>query len=711
MKKRPIVGLVCVYIVFLIWVLVWQPQVGEQLFQWEEKEFRLKEKYKGVKEITGLVLSVQEKDAGGRARIRLSDENECMLILSEKDISFMKAGSYISVKGEIWWPEGASNPGQWDGKQYARVQNIDFYMRAAQWTCLKEESSKWLSLMDQIRRWFSERIELQWGNEESQMLKAMLLGDKGEISEETAELFRQGGISHVTAISGLHLTIVSEILSKFLKKVQRPKPVQLEVTGFLWFYVFLTGASVSTLRAAIMMSIRTVAVLLEREEDPPTTLALTAGILVIKQPLYLLDAGFCLSFAALLGMRYGKIVLMSVRWIPYRVRRLFASSAGIAMATMPLSLWFFYETSVYGFLLNFWVVPMMELVLVGAFASIGLSFIHPAFGEGFAALVDFLLFTFQRGSEWVSNWPGAQLRGQPELFQLMAFYGIWIIFVWYYHNPYKRSKRLRIGVLGLMLSAIIGYRPSFWRIMYLDVGQGDCAVIEWKENVFIVDAGPDYEDVLKPYLLQRGIAEIDGIILSHSDWDHMEGLLALSKDSDFSIKRLWIADEYAQETENRIQLEENVRQNGGSVQKVRAGYTFKTRDFSFRALSPMKENQETNEGSLVVQIEIEGWAFLFPGDIGESTERELIADWEDVDVLKVAHHGSRYSTSIEFLHAIRPELAVISCGKENRYGHPHEETTDRLEERQVEWYVTARQGAIWIEEEKKQLLCQHYIVK
>lgn len=708
MKKRPIVCLVCIYIVFLIWVLVWQPEMGARLFRWEEKETRLVDQYNGGK-VEGLLLQVEERNEGGRARLRLNDGTECILILSEDDVKIMEAGAFIKVKGDIWWPEEATNPGQWNGKLYARIHDISFYMKVEDWKVIEKENNQWFYTLDQLRRGFARRIKIRWNDENASIIKAMLLGDKGELEKETTKLFRQGGISHIIAISGLHLTIISEIVSKLLKKFQKPKPVQLEVSGFLWFYVFLTGASVSALRAALMMSIRTAAVLLDREEDPINTLALTAGILLIKQPLYVMDAGFSLSFAALLGMRYGRILLMSIRWIPYRLRRILAPSMGISFVTIPLSLWFFYEASVYGFILNIWVIPAMEVLLMSILAALGLSWIHPALGQGFAVAADFLLSVFQTGSEWVAKWPGAQMRGQPELYQMMALYGIWILVLLYYSKPYRKKQRIKISLAGILLCVLAGFRSSFWRIMYLDVGQGDCAVIEWEGNVLIVDAGPEYEDVLKPYLMQRGIHEIDGVILSHSDWDHMEGLLSLSEDEDFSIKRLWLAEEKAQINDQCISLEENIKSAGGSVQKVRAGYEFQTKGFSMKVLSPMMEHQDTNEGSLVVEFDVDGWRFLFPGDIGEKTEREILEQWNDVDVLKAAHHGSGYSTSEEFLKKIQPELAIISCGRDNRYGHPHKETLQRLNERMVEYYVTADHGAIWIEEGKSQLIARKFL--
>lgn len=710
MRNRPIVVLVCIYIVGLILVLVWQPKLGEKLFGWKEKEENQKEIYKDASCVEGLLLSVQKKKEEGRAKLRLEDGTECVLILTQEQEAKMKAGSKVRVQGEIWWPEPATNPGQWDGVLYARIHKIAFYMRVEDWNDLNADSNRWYAGMDRIRRWFSSQIDKRWNVEEEQILKAMLIGEKGELEEETSELFRRGGISHIMAISGLHLSILSQALERILKRFQRPKKVKLEVTAFLWGYVLLTGTSVSTLRAAIMMSVQTVATLAEREEDPPTTLALTAGILLIIQPLYLLDAGFCLSFGAILGMRYGGIVLMSVRVIPYRLRRILASSMGIQLVTLPLSLWFFSETSVYGFILNFWVVPAMGLVLVGSLASVGLSLLHPSLGQGLAFMVEALLFSFRKGSEWIAKLPGAQLRGKPQLYQMMLIGGIWILFYFYYAGKKGKRKRWLISVSGFIGALMLMYKPSNWCVMYLDVGQGDCAVIEWNQHVFIVDAGPQYEEVLKPYLFERGIQQIDGVLLSHGDWDHIEGLVALSMDPDFSIERLWVGESQALDNVNQIMLEENVEKKGGLVQRIAAGYRFETEGFSMEILSPEKgkEVADSNEDSLVALFEVENRSFFFPGDIGEKTEQKLLSGLVDVDVLKVAHHGSRYSTGRALLVKLQPEVAVISCGRENRYGHPHEETMERLTEQRIRWYTTAERGAVWIEDKQGQLECNQF---
>ena len=177
------------------------------------------------------MLEVYEKNDKGRARIRLNQESrevgkaECILIYDEQSLGMIQAGRSIQIKGEVWWPDTATNPGQWDGQQYARIQKIDFYIRASKWEYTEKEGNMWLGVLMKVRSWFSNQIQYIWQGENGEIIKAMLLGDTGTLSENTTELFRKGGISHIIAISGLHLTIISEILEKILKRYQKPKTV------------------------------------------------------------------------------------------------------------------------------------------------------------------------------------------------------------------------------------------------------------------------------------------------------------------------------------------------------------------------------------------------------------------------------------------------------------------------------------------------------
>lgn len=695
MKQRPIVWMCAGYIVFLFMVLMVRPEWGETIYQWEEKENAIKARYADRKEWQGQVVSLEEKKEKQYVKVQLEGGEHCIVLCSQKvDI---QPGDHILVTGRARWPEAAHNPGEWDAKLYARMHRFFFYIEARQITLIKEEVRIERYLF-QCKQYLLKAIDQQWQEPWNGMIQSILLGEKGELDEEMRDLMSQAGIAHIMAISGLHLTLISHILIRFLKRFQRPKTAQLEVLCLIWLYVGMTGAAVATVRAAVMMTIRAAAVLLNREEDELTTLALTAMILLLWQPLYLLDAGFCLSFAAILGIRYGRVWMMLFSFLPYRLRRYASSVLGVSFATIPVSLRFFYQASGWSFLLNLWVLPVMGALLPLILAALGLGAVHPALGNGVGALVQLLLWSFKKGSEYLSLLPGGMWRGAPAVYKLMIYYGLLIGVIYYFSRPVSKQRKSKGILLCGMLLAILLHKASFWRVSYLDVGQGDCAVVEWNSSVWIIDAGPQYEKVLKPYLLYRGVKKIEGVILSHPDWDHLEGLLALSEDSDFQIKGLWMAGEASHETELRGRLEQNVQKQSGIVRKVMAGYRLQqAADFSWQARSPEKEYEDVNRGSLVVQLQLGDMKFLFTGDIDCDLEAEQVSSWEQVQILKVAHHGSKTSSSADFLKRTRPQLAVISCDRQSSYGHPHKEVIKRLEEAGIPWLVTDDVGAIWIE--------------
>lgn len=695
MKKRPIVWTCFGYIVFLLIILIVKPEWGETLFRWSAAEEEVKKRYVNTGEIQGRVLSVEVKKQQYQIRIRLQDGTVCIGIVPIEKQVF--PGDTIKLKGKVRWPKPSANPGEWDGQLYARTHRFSFYMQGEQIQVIEKGKRSLQRLLFLWKQQLSDGIDRQWSMPWSGIMKSILLGQRGEVEPLIKDTWSQAGIAHVIAISGLHLTVLSQAVFCFLKRFQRVRAAQAETMAVIWLYVVFTGGAIATLRAALMFTIQTLAALLNREEDTPTTLALTAGILLLIQPLYLLEAGFWLSFSAVLALRYGRVWIMSLPFLPYRIRRKIAASLAVSLMVTPISLWFFYQSSIWGFVLNFWVLPAMGAVIPIGLASLMLGAIHPALGAGFSEVVRFILWSFQKGSELFLQIPGGMLRGQPSWYKLIVYYLLLGSMIYYFSKPSSYGKKMVYGLCLSVLTFILFYRVSFWRIIYLDVGQGDCAVIEWKNRVWIIDAGPQYDSVLKPYLLQRGIKEIEGVILSHPDWDHIEGLLALSEDPDFKIKGLWEAQEKVQETEYRQQLEQNISKQGGEIRKIRAGYQLSYNGMYWKAISPAKEYPDINQSSLVVQVQIEDIKFLFTGDIDAYTEADQAGLWEKVQILKVAHHGSRSSSSLEFLIKVDPRLAVISCERQHAYGHPHPEVLERLQKENVEWVVTDDAGAVWVE--------------
>lgn len=692
MRHRPIVVITIGYILLLVLLFQVFPSWG--FSKWEKREQQIQAFLESEPVLRGQVRKIEARDTGFRAFLRLSDGYEAVLLLEQKEC---RAGDWVEVTGRGWQMEAATNPGQWDGKAYARQNKIAFYWQVETLTVYQEGGWGWERIYEVLQEKIGGQIDRLWPDPYAGIMRSMLLGDTSNLDASVQTLYQEGGIAHIIAISGSHLTIVGELILAVLRKWQKPVFAKLETALGLWFYVWLTGASVAALRAAIMMSLKFVAQMVGREEDFLTSLSLTALLLLIIRPLALFEAGFQLSFAALLGLHYGKLGIMILPKIPYWLRTLLAPALGAHATVSPLSLWHFYQTPVWGFLLNLYVVPAMGTVLTAGLAATLLGALHPACGRGPALLVQLLLWTFEVGSQWILAMPAAVLRGKPLLSQMIAVYALLFLPYWYYARPLtSRARTWRFSAVSFVLSALVFLRPSGWQVTFLDVGQGDCAVIESGDTVWMIDAGLEYQNVIKPYLLYRGIHTIDAIIVSHPDSDHMEGFQELAADPAFEIRALIETDAAIHETAERQKLENQVLAQGGIVRKVHCGYQVQQGAVSLAVLSPSAEvvYEDENDASLVVRVEIDGFSFLFTGDASSQVERTR--EWPASDVLKAAHHGSRFSTDTQFLSQVNPELTILSCGRQNRYGHPHEEVLERLTQGGYAYRVTAQSGALQI---------------
>ena len=251
------------------------------------------------------------------------------------------------------------------------------------------------------------------------------------------------------------------------------------------------------------------------------------------------------------------------------------------------------------------------------------------------------------------------------------------------------------------------------RVMFLDVGQGDCSVIEWDERVIVIDAGPSYTRVIQPYLKYEGIGKADVLILSHPDQDHIEGMIQMLEDG-LKADVLLIADVDSQDNDARRRLISMTESSGGKVIRCLKNDFFELKTLfstiSFKVLSPEGNTGNANEDSLVVEISLgEDLRVLYTGDIGQETDRTIhISDKRSPVILKAAHHGSMYGTSRAFLQEINPALAVISAGRNNEYGHPHEQMLQRLYDEQIPFWVTAENGAIFIDDWIGHLYFRYY---
>lgn len=529
----------------------------------------------------------------------------------------------------------------------------------------------------------------------------------------------------------------------------------------LVLYGMMTGFGVSVCRAIGMYLLRMLALLWRRTYDMLTALGVVGACMVLYRPAWLGHMGFLLSFGSVLGLGLmvpalvrhrdetecnepmfyveGKVkqILQQVwKFMSDLLREGLLAGISITLTTLPIQLWFSYEISIYSVFLNALILPLMSAVMVAGLVAMLVP------GLGIVGTVDvFILSGYEGLCHVFEALPAAMWNpGRPAVWQVVVYYLIWAMVVWVLPWIVKklrqkskngsslfRARRLA-QVFLLVLAVGILAVPRFGgdRVTFLDVGQGDCICVQLSSGeVYLFDCGSSSrkgigEDVLVPFLKYYGISEIDAIFASHGDTDHVNGLvelLDLSKENHIMIRQLVLPNiEQAILQEEFGELFATI--GNGDVGAVAAeipvsviwageGWTVDGED-RFLCLHPTdsRTSQGGNEGSQCFYIELhEGenaLSLLLTGDVEGLGEKELtdeLMQWGigNVDVLKVAHHGSRYSTADDFLSVVKPSMAVISCGRKNWYGHPHEETIKRLEAAECEVLTTPQYGAITVE--------------
>ncbi len=641
------------------------------------------------------------------------------LICEVKTLENIRMGSVVTLQGYFKEHQCATNPGEFDAANYYRAQGIGGRLTNIRILAVGKDYSLISETLYQIKCYFRNRLYRVFPEKEASVMTAMLLGDKQELDQDTKNLYMENGVIHILSISGLHITMIGMGIYRLFRRVGIPLVTSACVGAMVLLgYGILTGMGVSACRAIGMYLLRMMAVIVGRTYDMLTALGVMALLLVVQNPANLQNAGFLLSFGSILGvgMLYPAILPGKERDVPALLRSLLAG-ASITLFTLPIQLWFYYEISTYSILINVLILPFMSCLMLTGLVAMLLP------GAGVIGTVSCLIL---QGYEWVCNLFN-QLPyhtwnpGKPEPWQVICYYGMILVLIGWKHRTQEKTGKLRyLSVAATLCLAIgiMGLRLPEDRVTFLDVGQGDGMVMETATGeVFLFDCGSSSrkkvgEYVLLPYLKCRGIRHIDAVFLSHGDEDHCSGikeLLETGKQEGISVERLILSDikENLRETEFG-ELLRMVNPKETAVSYVRAGQSFATESFSLLCLHPPRGyvSESSNGNSLCFFINRDTGdgnkiSLLLTGDVEKQEEEMLIKELkhygiESVTLLKVAHHGSKNATSEELLEQIKPQVAIISCGKNNSYGHPHEETLLRLKNETTYIFTTPEYGAVTV---------------
>ena len=684
-----------------------------------ERSYRMKVKADSD-EISAFILKIKESDLFAGCNLY----NDVDIDLSE--LSRILYGRKISCTGSFEAFDGELNPGQFDANAYYKNEGYSGILDAKDIRIVKEEESFSPDIyLHRLNLAISEKYKKILGEKNAGSLSAMVLGDKTSLDEEIKELYQENSISHLLSISGLHISLLGGAVFLFLRRLKISFSFPLIASSIiLIIYGAFTGFSVSTSRAIVMMSVLFISFVIGKSYDLPSGLALAALILIVMNHRVIYQSGFLLSFFAVIGIFYimpellyiFKVDIYHKRGIIKGLHLLLASiisSISILLATLPIVLNNFYEVSLTGIILNIIVIPLMSLVVITGLLG------------GFVALVSEILGSFILGiTHYILNLYTLFCRlgdrltflrliiGKPDKWQIVLYY-LLLVIVFYFLALKRRDNKLRslknnlsedyntskrIAITGLMTFTsflIIAYKPREFSINMLDIGQGDCFVVnDGNNDIYISDCGSTtVQNVgktrLLPFLKSKGWGKVDTIFISHMDKDHVNGVNDLLKCAEITIGRIIISASYKSDKLNCAELEELkelAKMRDIKLFYMKKGDEIVGKDISFRCIYPTGEEdiKDQNEASIVMRMDYKELSMLFTGDIAGSTEEKIIEgsdrDTLDCDILKVCHHGSKNSSTDDFLKKVSPKLYLISCGLMNRYGHPHRDALSRMTE-------------------------------
>lgn len=646
--------------------------------------------------------------------------NDERLLIYDKYFTDVPIGKYILIRGKLGFFEQARNPGNFDQALYYARQNIYGMVWCEEFLEVSGEENLLLEGLYRLKTAWKSNLVNCIGEKNGGILAAMILGEKSEMDSDVKELYQNNGISHILAISGLHISFIGLGIYRLFRKTGLGYlPAGVLAMGVLTLYVLMIGFSVSAVRAYIMLLLKIGADITGRVYDMLTAALLGAALSVGYQPLYLTDGGFYMSYGAILGIA---IVLPALQQcFPCRRKWLSGCYASISINLMlfPITLWFFYVFPTYSFLLNMLVLPLTGSVLgLGIIGSI-LILCAPLVGELCLKTCSLILEYYESICRFGNKLPFARLvLGQPEIWKIILYYVVLVGILLVVHYYRKRSvrkwseRRKWCRCVWLALGVVIGlmaYRPSgYLDITMLDVGQGDGIYLRGpKGTTYFIDGGSsDVSDLgkyrIEPFLESQGTGTLDYVFLSHGDMDHYSGIEEMlgRQGVGIQVKCLVLPCNYGSD-DDLVELARCAKDVGVTVLVIEEGDILQEGELTITCLQPAEDDTELtgNAGSMVLELEYKNFSMLCTGDVEGEGEDILLQKLKgkDYDVLKVAHHGSKYSTSETFLKLCMPEIALVSAGEENRYGHPHEELLERLDNADCKIYNTQKNGAIMLE--------------
>lgn len=651
--------------------------------------------------------SIDDADSNLSLRLYLRDD--------EPPIESVRCGQRLKLKGHIWRADPVTNPYEFDFGAYLKRQGFSAYATAKlEDVEILDEHRDLQTTICSARREIASRIDALF-TYNAPIMRALVLGDRSQLSDELRQSFNRTGTAHMLSISGLHVTLLAALLAFLLGHFMPRRRADLAAIAMLLPYGALIGFGTAFVRALAMFAILRFAPLAGRPSDPVTRLSAALVICLLVWPLFLNDAGFALSFSASAGIilllsplsslfgleardpgiRQASCLRRAATWLWRYVRSLLCVSLAAQLATLPSVIAFFGVQSIVSLPFNLICVPLCLGGYIAGLAALLISAVCMPLAALMARAPDalFSLLTALTRSSALIPFASVRLGRYPAALVLLHW-GIMLAASTLSRIRLSARRLLPFTLLAVaaLASALVFARAWDFSLVFLDAGQADCAVVRTRGHTYMVDVGDTYTPAAD--YLNATCLHLDGIVLSHPHQDHAGGLssvLASFRPDVIYVPEGWFdVEEVAPAVTEGIELAQNM---GVEIRELSAGDRVRlsgTAEMQVYSPMPGAPVGDVNDMSLLTLIDCDGHTALFTGDLSSQAEPEVIPDTE---VLKVAHHGSGKGTSERFVSACSPQIAVISVG-ENNYGHPSEETLAKLSDSGASILLTRELGAI-----------------
>ncbi len=692
-------------------------------------------KYKNINEddeisIIGTIVSdPQEKEYKTKYILKIDTinsnkkyKNTKVILYTKKEKETLKYGDKIELVGNFKLAQERRNPGGFDYRFYLKTKKIYGIVTTKNTKRLKENNVNIISMIaNKTANVIKNQSKKLLENKKACLLIGLLIGDTDEIDEETKEDFRNSNLTHMLAVSGLHVSYVLLAVNYIITKVKIHKKLsKIIVMLLILFFILVTGATPSVLRAGTMTIYLILGGIFYRRISVFSSLNLSLLVIIIMNPYCLFDVGLQLSYAGTIGIVY---LYPIIKEKIYNKANSILITISANIVIIPIMLYNFNTISLTFFISNLLAGPIIGIIIILGFSIIIISLIFFPIANIFSKILNLLIILFLNTAKACANLPFSKIFIiTPTLKFIFLYYCLLVFIIIKERIQIRISIKLKNKVIAILIILVIinpikyfsNIKQSNLKIYFVDVGQGDSTcIVTPKNKVILIDGGGNSKDenydigkqTLLPYLLDKKINKIDYCIVSHFDSDHCGGLMYILK--NLKVKNIIIGKQY-EEYENYKEFIKIAKDKKINIRVVEAGEKITIeKNLYIDVLWPINRKKMViqnaiNNNSLVFKLRYINFSMLFTGDIEEIAEKEILDKYKEnteflkSTILKVAHHGSKTSSTKEFINIVKPKYAVIGVGKDNKFGHPSNVTIENLKTINTEIYRTDEMGEISI---------------